>query len=251
MGSHYATAQSLETIKQLAVELGEGFLELLWPTRCIGCEETGILLCDQCNARLPRIDRSLACPHCGAPLGHIICTECYGADGPREFSFSQAVAAMEFQGTAARLVVGYKDQHERRLAQLLAQLLLQVIPDDWIAWTDVITYIPADARALRQRGFDHMQAVASALAALMGQPAANLLVKYAVTDQRLLGRAARQQNSSAAFSARFSGECHLPPGKVLLIDDVLTTGATLDAAATTLLDAGFDEVRVAVIARVW
>ncbi|MDR3053640.1 MAG: ComF family protein [Coriobacteriales bacterium] len=226
----------------------EGFLELLWPTRCIGCEKPGALLCPSCFVALPFIDRALACERCGAPFGTLLCTECNTADGPREFAFTQAACAFEFKDIVARMIVAYKDQSERRLAPLLARFVQQALPPEWQRWADAISYIPCDRRALRKRGFDHMQHLAAASADLVGLPAVALLRKGASTDQRKLGRAGREENMTTAFSA---DERVAMPRHVLLLDDVFTTGATLDAASRVLLAAGAAEVRVASVARVW
>ena len=58
--------------------MGEGLAEALWPTRCVGCDQPGTLLCDRCRAELPWIEQRLACPVCGAPFGFLTCTECDG-----------------------------------------------------------------------------------------------------------------------------------------------------------------------------
>ncbi|NTU89736.1 MAG: hypothetical protein HGA54_07520, partial [Actinobacteria bacterium] len=61
--------------EQLSV-LREGFLELAWPARCVGCDLPGTLLCADCEGSLPLIDVATACPSCGAPYGVVVCTEC-------------------------------------------------------------------------------------------------------------------------------------------------------------------------------
>jgi len=227
----------------------EGLLELVYPTRCVGCERQGMLLCRACDEGLPRIAQEHACHRCGAPFGGLVCTECFDSHGLVEFGFSQAVCALEFLDTAARLVVGYKDQHERRLAQTLALLIAEALPDEWVGWADALSWIPCDRRALRRRGFDHMRHIALELARITGLEARGLLRKSAVADQRDLGRAGRQENAGSLFSV--NGTLGLLPTNLLLIDDVLTTGATLDAAACVLLGAGIGEIRVATVARVW
>jgi len=58
------------------VGLLEGLLELLCPTRCAGCDMPGQVLCGSCHAALPQIERASACVRCGAPFGHLVCTEC-------------------------------------------------------------------------------------------------------------------------------------------------------------------------------
>jgi predicted amidophosphoribosyltransferase len=242
--------------------LGTAALELIWPTRCVGCERLGTLLCESCADALPFIDQTLACPRCGAPAGLLVCTECTPVYEPQSFAFAQARCTLEFSELTRRLIVAYKDGGERRLAPVLARLLAHAIPAEWRRWADALTWIPADARAFRRRGFDHMALLASALAEQIGLPAVSLLAKQVCADQRGLGRTQRAGNTSEVFSVRALPQdgcatdfpSHSRPGHLILIDDVFTTGATLDAAAHTLLhshDLDIREVRVATVGRVW
>ncbi|MDR1712845.1 MAG: double zinc ribbon domain-containing protein [Coriobacteriales bacterium] len=228
-------SQALETI-----------LEHIWPTYCVGCESYGFVLCAACREALPYIDSTTACPRCGAPFGRLTCTECMTADGPLELAFDGAACALEFKDSAARMIVAYKDRSERRLAPILAELLCEVIPGPWLRTASLITWIPADRKALQRRGFDHMEQIAVNLAEISGRPALRLLDKRQSADQRQLSRQQRAENMAEAFTL-----AQPPPPEVLLIDDVLTTGATLDVAARALKSAGAEKVWVATVARVW
>lgn len=239
--------------------IGRAAVELVWPTRCACCEKLGALLCASCDEELPRIEQSLACSQCGAPLGKIVCTECTPVYEPQVFAFTQARCALEFTAATRRLILAYKDGNEHRLAALLAQLIVQAIPLEWRLWANVITWIPADPVALRRRGFDHMALVATALVGQMGLRVAPLLDKRSRSDQRTLNREERQRNMAELFAviqAERDGRegnvaALLNNARIILIDDVFTTGATLDAATRVLREGGAKEVRVATIARVW
>ncbi|MDR2106750.1 MAG: double zinc ribbon domain-containing protein [Coriobacteriales bacterium] len=237
--------------------LGDAALELLWPTRCAGCERLGMLLCNSCADALPRIDQKLACPRCGAPAGHIVCTECAPAHERRTFAFTQAHCALELSELTRRIILAYKDGGERRLAPVLARILGSAVSLEWRRWANVLTWVPADPQALRRRGFDHMEHIAHELAAQIGLRAIPTLVKRARADQRSLGRAQRRENTGSLFAIRQPppppppGSTARLPARVILIDDVFTTGATLDAATRALLASGAGEVRAATIARVW
>ncbi|MDR2587237.1 MAG: ComF family protein [Coriobacteriales bacterium] len=241
--------------------LGPLALEFVWPTRCAGCERLGALLCDECSDALPRIDQASACPRCGAPAGRLVCTECTPAYEKTAFSFTHACCALEFSELTRRVILAYKDGGERRLAPLLARLIAEAVPLEWRRWADALTWIPADPQALRRRGFDHMELIAQALAARLGLHAQPTLIKRARADQRRLGRAQRGNNARALFQVRQQQapqedlpphhSPHRLPSRLLLIDDVFTTGATLESATRTLLSSGAREVRVAAIARVW
>ena len=224
------------------MQLLEGLAELFFPTRCAGCEMPGAVLCDACRDALPRIARPGACTRCGAPYGYLTCTECWS----REWAFEAAVALGEFEAPLARAVVLHKDAGERRLADVFGVLLAKEVIALWPQWVDGVAYVPATRAALRRRGFDHGRAIAASLASALGVPLLDALVRGDALDQRALGRAARAVNAAGTFSV--SGTLS---GHVLLADDVFTTGATLDAAAGALIDAGAEAVRAAAVARAW
>ncbi len=221
-----------------------GLAELVFPTRCAGCELPGAVLCDGCLEALPRIEASGRCPRCGAPYGALTCTECWN----REWAFSAALALGELEAPLARAVVLHKDAGERRLAVVLGTLLAEQVALTWPDWPQAVTFVPATRAALRRRGFDHGLAIGSALAAELGVPLLSALVRGDARDQRSLGRSARAINAAGTFAAAAGAEL---PTRLLLTDDVLTTGATLDVAAAVLLEAGAAEVRVAAVARAW
>ena len=224
------------------MRLAEGLAELLFPTRCAGCELPGAVLCDTCRDNLPLVDWAGACTRCGAPFGYLVCTECWS----REWAFEAAVAVGSLEAPLARAVVLHKDAGERRLAAEFGALLARQVEVAWPGWAECVAYVPATAAALRRRGFDHGRAIAGSLAVELGVPLADLLSRTAARDQRSLGRAARATNAAGTFHVL--GQ---PPARVLLTDDVFTTGSTLDAAAGTLLSSGAQTVRVAAVARAW
>ena len=234
-----------------AGELGEGLLALLWPKRCIGCDMPGASLCTECESKLILIDQSLACPCCGAPFGAILCTECWSADGRVEHPFSLAVCAMEHEGLGVRVVTFYKDSGERGLCDHIVRLIAEALcerPDITESGIDVLTYVPASKRAVSRRGFDHMRPIAEALGRKLDLSTERLLThsQVEIADQRSLGRLQRASNMRGAFTVS-----EKVSGRVLLVDDVLTTGSTLSSAAEALLDAGAGEVVVATACRVW
>lgn len=222
--------------------LTETILELIAPTRCSGCDLPGAVLCERCRAESLHPEPANCCPSCGAPHGALVCTECWSTT----FAFSRAVSVGELSGPLARAVVLHKDAGERRLGAVLGDLVAAAIPMSWTDWADTVTPIPATRAALRRRGFDHAHVIAEAIADHARLPLGPLLARHAAEDQRRLGRRERSQNAVGSFTVVAE-----VPERILVVDDVFTTGATLDAAANELLAAGAREVRVAVVARAW
>jgi ComF family protein len=241
----------VEGIRGIGRLLVAALSELLAPTRCVGCDELGTLLCPDCERKLPLIDTAQACPFCGAPDGRLACTECVKTRAASGFSFSGARAAVSFQGVAARLIVIYKDGGERRLAPILARLLALAAGEDWRAWADCIVFVPARPSAYRRRGFDHMQLVAEHLGRALRLPVCDALICGRQADQRGLSSARRWENMAGAFTLTDDAGELLTGRRALIVDDVFTTGATLSAASDALLEAGAVEVRVVVVGRVW
>jgi ComF family protein len=216
-------------------------LELVSPGRCAGCDAPGPLLCERCARALPRIERADACPRCGAPDAAAHCEECRG----EPFRFAGAVCAGVLDHPLSRLVVLYKDGGERGLARVLGSLIVEALAED-ASWADAVVGIPASRSALLRRGFDHGGELAAAVAASLHRPVLEPLVSGPHADQRRLGRKERAANVAAGLVLRPSVEL---PSRILVVDDVFTTGATLDAAATVLLSGGAGEVRAAAVAR--
>jgi ComF family protein len=241
------------TIRGFLLELGEGMRELFWPTQCVVCNLPGTLLCSDCESILPRIDPASACPRCGAPFGVLTCTECDPDPSSDPFPFESARCYGEYRDGIVSLVRAYKDEGERRCAPLIAALIVKASPGDWHGWARVITYVPATPAAMRRRGFDHMSLVADELGDLLEIPVCRALSRSNAADQRRLGRRQRAHNASGSFRMSCAPEIlRSVQGKnVLLVDDVVTTGATCCAAASTLLEARVAAVRVLALARVW
>ncbi|HSQ21643.1 MAG TPA: ComF family protein, partial [Coriobacteriia bacterium] len=198
-------------------------------------------LCARCEGAILRIDQAHACLRCGAPLVAGRCPEC----GERDFAFSAARCAALLAPPISRAVVVLKDSGERRYAAVLAVLLAEAAAG-WLRADDVLVPVPASPQALRRRGFDHAADIAQELGRRTGLPVTRALGATPTADQRSLGRAGRFANRSGAFRV-FPGVA--PPRRVVLVDDVFTTGATLDAAARVLRAAGAAEVRALAVAR--
>lgn len=224
------------------MRLAEGLAELLSPTRCAGCELPGALLCPACERDLPRIDPLDACARCGAPVGGGACVECAG----REYAFASARCLGTLGPPLSRMVVLHKDAGERRLGAVLGALAAEA----WLAAPargapQAVAFVPASRHALRRRGFDHAEGIARAAASRLDVPCVKALARVRGGDQRALGRDARL----AALEGTFALGSQTPPPRVLLVDDVFTTGATLHAAALALRSAGCGEVHALAVAR--
>lgn len=218
----------------------QGLLDLVFPPRCAGCDRPGRLLCEECACLVPRVSPGRACARCGAPADDA-CAEC----GETEFAFIAARCAALLAPPVSRAVVLLKDGGERRYANLLASLLAEVALG-WLAADDVIVPVPASPGAVRRRGFDHAVDIARALSKMTDARLAYPLVARATADQRALNREGRFANRSQAFAIAAAAPGH---PRVVLLDDVFTTGATLDAAARTLIAHGTCEVRALAVAR--
>ena len=244
--------------------LGRVLLDAIAPTECLLCrrptdsawDSSGSALCARCSAQLPWWREMDGCPRCGAirpaeMRRGAACHECLASGSPLHTSH----ALFRYAGPLRRWIPGLKrspsvlgpsvallrifDQLARTQATLLAQLVRGRL--------DVITCIPATPRSLRRRGFNHVDPLSSRLAEHWGLPhEPHLLVRARDTPaQASLGGAARRQNLRGAFRATQQIPSQIRVG---LVDDVLTTGATLEAAAETLLAAGAYEVRALTLA---
>ncbi len=221
-------------------------LDALLPPRCAACGQPGQRWCPACRAAAPRLTPPL-CRTCGEPLGRSRWTECrYCAETPP--AFAAAAAWGGYGGTLQAAIQKYKFQRDSGLALVFAALLAEKVQGQ--GWPlDVVAPIPLGANRLRQRGYNQAALLARPLAARLGcRYDGHALVRPRETRPQVgLSRPERRQNMAGAFTAlptRVAGKT------VLVVDDVMTSGATLDAAARALLHAGATAVYAATLARV-
>lgn len=232
--------------------------ELAWPTRCVLCDAPGELLCERCREDLPWLAQRWACPNCGAPFGWVSCTECDASRGEL-WETRACVCALPLADAGRALALSYKDAGERRLAPVIAAVMACAL-DEASAWPaadgaarfdaselDAVCFVPATRAAFARRGFDHMEDVSRSLAGMLGLPLADVLARPEAQDQRRLGREERFAN--AACSTLVVGD--VTACSLLLVDDVVTTGASMRACARDLLAHGAGSVTASALARTW
>jgi ComF family protein len=219
---------------------------------CAGSRATPdkCFVCGDCRRRLKRIEAPF-CTRCGLPSQGAITTD-YECSNCHEFelSFSSARAAVVANEVALDLIHKFKYQRSLWFEPLLAGLLIDAAQAELSAgdWTCIVP-IPLHPVKEREREFNQAERLARGLGAAIGRPVRNDLLRRAVQTrtQTLLSRAERMENVRHAFAPsrgeRFDGE------RIILVDDVLTTGATADACSRVLLKAGAASVCVWTVAR--
>jgi ComF family protein len=228
-------------------------VDLVFPPRCPLCgqgiaAQTG--LCSSCWNELA-IPGEPACGSCGRPFGDgildgAICAPCL-ADPPRHDGIA---AATLYNDASRRLVLAFKQGNRIALAPMMARLLsarLEFLDESWI-----VVPVPLHRWRLWRRGFNQAALLASELARTAG---AVLLVDALVRRKATpvlggLGARARRRALSGAIAVNPRRTSRLRDARVLLVDDVLTSGATSDACVSALKRAGAGSVRIACFARV-
>ncbi len=220
-------------------------LGALWPSHCLVCAETCPVegLCPTCRCALPWNDS--ACLHCALPLPMAVaaCGHCLRRPPP----LTVAHAAFRYEAPLDRLLPRLKFHNDLAAARLLGDLMAEALASAELP--DALIPLPLHCKRLRSRGFDQTLELAKPLAHTLRMPLRDdVLVRVRETaPQSRLDAPARRRNLRRAFAIRTGATL---PAHVALIDDVMTTGATLHAAADALLRAGVKRVDAWVCARV-
>lgn len=221
----------------------------LWPARCLVCGEDGEDgrdLCGACDAQLPW--SGPACPRCAlprpgaAPGASRVCTLCEHEPPP----VGHTHAAFAYAAPLDRLLPRLKFHGDLAAGRLCARLMAERFAD--LPVPEALVSVPLHRARLRERGYNQAREIAAPLARQLGVPLRDDLLQRVrhTRAQSKLDADARQANLEDAFAVPGSGQL---PAHVALVDDVMTTGATLYAAAWALREAGVRRVDAWVAAR--
>jgi ComF family protein len=212
-------------------------LSFVAPHHCCGCDKIGCLLCDNCKYNITSESKT-ACVVCLKPtFGDGLCGTCIAP-------YERAWVVGEREGVLQRLVGLYKFERAKSAYVELSDLMLGVLPE--LPADTVIVPIPTTPSRIRERGYDHMLLIARYVAKARGLRCQQILKRKTNTKQRQSNAKTRALQASQAFYVDYDLDPTIP---YLVIDDVMTTGATIKYASQTLRDAGAAHVWVAIIAR--
>lgn len=222
-------------------DLAAALLGLAVPPLCPGCRSpvpAGIALCPGCRGALRSVTEP-RCERCGAPGGRIPCPDC----GGRNFAFDSAWSAVAYDGVARALVGALKYRGATGLAGPMAELIAPGAR--LVAAPAALVPVPLSRSGRRRRGFNQAELIARELGRRTGLEVADCLHRSAGPAHAGLARDQRLRDAPAIVACR-----GVPvPASAILVDDVFTTGATLDACARALRGAGARRVDCLTFAR--
>jgi ComF family protein len=243
----------VRTSARLSSEIGRtaySHLALLYPPACASCEtelsewDGRTYLCASCAATIARLAPPW-CVRCGEPLASRmidLCERCATQDVP----FERLRSFGRYDGVLADLIRALKFGGERALVRQLTDYLCEAADLEMSEHIQAITFVPMTRRAVRARGFNQAEFLARRLGRMLSKPAIPVLCKIRETRPQVeLSAAERQENLREAFIAGKDPRYE----RILVVDDVYTTGATLTECSRALQAAGYEKIYALTLAR--
>ncbi len=224
-------------------------LRLIYPPKCVFCsavvENDRFAVCDNCIEDLPHNTR--ACRVCGMPLdtvfGDLLCTRCR----KRKRAFESAYVPFVYKDKVRSAILRFKFGNRRASAKTFATYMLLKIRELEGQRPDMITFVPMHFIRRGMRGYNQAELLARALGEIMHVPVKPTLRKTKHTmPQSKRGGRERQKAPKGVYALQKDAD--VAGKKILLLDDVITTGTTLDVCARILKTAGADRIEVATVA---
>lgn len=237
----------MQPINEKKLPLKEIFnlsLDIISPCRCICCGLNacgdGMPVCSDCISGFYKLVNTV-CTNCGREIGNCEC------DG-RTLVFLFWYAP----GDAHRMIGYIKNNADLRYASFFAELLALRLKIMHKREFDAITYVPRRKRGIRIAGYDQARLIAEQLAPILGVKCIKMLERHGEKEQKLLSASERRRNMKNRYTVineKVIDDNGEPFKRVLLIDDVCTTGATIDACSALLRKAEIKQVIPAVLAK--
>jgi ComF family protein len=245
-----ATQQHSSKFGAAASRLARAMLDGLLPRHCLMCGmgSGADNLCQHCSGELPRV--SHCCLQCGLPLSHPadrFCGHCLRKPPPWDF----ATSALVYEFPVSQIVCRFKFQRSLACGQVLSQELIRAVRERGACLPDCVLPVPLHRLRLFSRTFNQAEVLARQAGKALNRPVFGSILRRRrrTRAQSGLDSAGRKKNIRGAFA------CSIPAGEraffkhVALVDDVMTTGATLAECSRTLKKAGVKSVSVWIAAR--
>lgn len=223
----------LPRLQPLARMVGAGFLEALYPLECVGCGRTGRVICDRCAVALPAL-RPPFCRVCSAPGDFSLCPQCSSASR----YFEGVRAPFLYEGTVRQAILALKYGGMRAAAGQLGDLLGRYFDDNTVP-CDVLAPVPMHPTRRRDRGYNQAELLARRVAEIVEVPyRPDLLTRTRKVEPQAGVDNAAQRIVNVAGSVGVSAPSEIRDARIVLVDDVATTGSTLEVCARALKEAG-------------
>jgi len=249
---------TLSTWSQALGSVSGALASVIFPSDCRICESllttaSRLPICHDCLASF-RQNPLESCDVCGVPWGvpgesdeeFAICPECR----EQKFGFERARSYGQYEGALARAILLLKYEHIEPLGRWFADRLLEVVRSDEKRLSgDIVVPVPLHRQRKKERGYNQVELFARPLAKRLGVPYRPVLLMRTRPrpEKHLLDYEERWESVRGAFALKPGGR--VDNSRVLLLDDVMTTGATLDACSRALADAGASSVIALTVAR--
>lgn len=212
--------------------------------RCIRCKKDIFdeeeIFCDRCREKVSYND-GVCCPVCGSPLNNsgvvVVCSKCNGV----KRNFERAYSPFILDGFISTCIYSLKFGGRKSYARAFAKAMSRTARDNGIKF-DLVSFVPCSKAELKQRGYNQAQLLAEQFCDIMNaNKPLELLIKVKDTArQEKLGYKERLTNLKGVFAT--ADKSIIMGKRILLIDDVLTTGATLDECSRTLVGSGAESI---------
>lgn len=228
------------------------FLNLIFPPRCAGCDEIldyykgpKDFFCEKCIKEISFISPN-ACKYCGKQRTEN--QECNCVNLLKQIFYSRVISSCEYDGLIRDKMLDFKFKSKKELAKVLGGLVIEKITMTNLEDFDIIVSVPMHEVLQKQRGYNQSELIAEQIAKHFKKPLLKgALIKNKITvSQTKLSRDERIENSKDAYDVIKPEQ--IMNKKVLLIDDIITTGSTVNECSRKLVNAGAKEVMIATVA---